>query len=494
MCVVAGITVDAGAFEPLNLCAQCVPGSASTQFSPRADGLACGLRRVCAAGSCASACFIDGVIRPAMAVNPDNACERCEPGTSTTSWSSQPDGTTCAGDEVCSGRNCQAKCFIDGALVAANQVNPADPCQQCNPSISTSAWSTLADGSTCGAGTICSGGACAERCFIGGFFYAMGASNAGNPCELCQPSQSTNAFTVTPDGTACGTGLVCASGTCTATCVIGGLLSADGAINPLNGCQQCAASNSTTSWSPRAAGTSCGSGQICEASSCVSKCLIGGMLYAADAVNPLQACEQCKPATSTTSWTLRASVPLLVGGQPLAAQGWVVVSQAPFTLTTGADFTRLATSTNGGAPSSGQLLISRAGVVDAGVPFTLRAELQVESASPHNPLDSGAAILATFTPPLGMGTDRATMVYLDPTAIGWADDTQSAAIAITNGLYRTYLFSVDATNTARVSVDGVPLLTRSGFVSNGTFAFGDQSNDPNVDGVMRIRSVDLMCP
>ena len=332
------------------------------------------------------ACFIDGVIRQAMAINPDNACERCEPGTSTSSWSSQPDGTTCAGDEVCSGRNCQAKCFIDGALVAPNQVNPADPCQQCNPSISTSAWSTLADGSTCGAG------------------------------------------------------------------------------------------------------------QICEATSCVSKCLISGTLYAADAVNPVQACEQCKPADSTNSWTMRASVPLLIGGQPLAAQGWLVVSQAPFTLTTGADDTRLATSTNGGAPTSGQLLITRAGVVDAGVPFTLRAELQVESASLHNLLDSGAAILAAFTPPFGTGTERNAMVYLDPAAIGWADNTQSAPLAITNGLYRTYLFSVDATNTARVSVDGVPLLTRTGFVSNGTFAFGDQSNDPNVDGVMRIRSVDLLCP
>ncbi len=76
----------------------------------------------------------------------------------------------------------------------------------------------------------------------------------------------------------------------------------------------------------------------------------------------------------------------------------------------------------------------------------------------------------------------------------WADNTQSAPLPVTNGLYRTYLFSVDATHTARVSVDGVPLLTRPGFVSLGTFAFGDQSNDPNVDGVMRNRSVDLRCP
>lgn len=35
---------------------------------------------------------------------------------------------------------------------------------------------------------------------------------------------------------------------------------------------------------------------------------------------------------------------------------------------------------------------------------------------------------------------------------------------------------------------------RTGFVSNGAIAIGDQTNDANVDSVLRIRSVTKLCP
>ncbi|AKU95994.1 hypothetical protein AKJ09_02658 [Labilithrix luteola] len=53
---------------------------------------------------------------------------------------------------------------------------------------------------------------------------------------------------------------------------------------------------------------------------------------------------------------------------------------------------------------------------------------------------------------------------------------------------------MDAANVATVSIDGVAKLTRNNYTTNGTIAIGDQTNDPNVDGVMRIKSVTRACP
>jgi tetrahydromethanopterin S-methyltransferase subunit D len=472
-----------------------VPAASSTTWSPRANGTACALNRVCAAGACASQCFIAGVLHAALAVNSDNACEQCDPETSTTSWSARADGTSCAANEVCQAGQCQARCFIDGAFLQPGELNPVNPCEQCNPTASTTAWSARSEGSSCAAGKVCTAGACAEGCFIGGTHFAPNAPNAANSCEVCEPAQSVSAFSPRPDGSACGAGQLCGAGTCAPRCFVNGVLHAENALNPQNVCEQCVPASATTGWSARAVGTSCGSGQVCDATpACAAKCFIGGVIYPSDAVSPATACEQCKPASSTMAWTPRATVPLLVGGTDIASQGWLTASQMPATVTAGADFTRLATSTNSGASTSGQVLIYKTGVVDAGVPFTITAELQVESVSPHNSLDSGAAILGAFTPGFGTSVQRSQMVFLDAAAIGWADDTQSAPLVVTNGQYRTYVFSVDAANTARLSVDGVPMLTRSNFVSNGTIAFGDQTNDANVDGVMRIRSISRVCP
>ena len=86
------------------------------------------------------------------------------------------------------------------------------------------------------------------------------------------------------------------------------------------------------------------------------------------------------------------------------------------------------------------------------------------------------------------------MIYLDSAAIGWADDTQSAAFTVTDGAYHVYEFAVDAAKVATVSVDGVAKLTRNNFTTNGTIAIGDQTNDPNVDGTVRVKAVERLCP
>lgn len=291
--------------------------------------------------------------------------------------------------------------------------------------------------------------------------------------------------------TACATSQACEGGSCVAVCQIDGKQVSAGAVNAANSCEQCTPAMSATAWTQRADGTPCDSGQICSADVCSPKCFIDGVTYAAGAPNPANTCEACVPATSTTQWTTRGSVPLLVGGDDITAQGWTTFALAPSTLTYGADYVHLATSTNG---SGGQLLIARTNALDGTKPFTLRVTMQVESVNKHNYLDSGAAILGSFTPSAGNTTDRSEMIYLDSAAIGWADDKQSAAFSVTDGAYHVYELAVDAAKVATVSVDGVAKLTRNNFTTNGTIAIGDQTNDPNVDGAVRIKSVERLCP
>lgn len=183
---------------------------------------------------------------------------------------------------------------------------------------------------------------------------------------------------------------------------------------------------------------------------------------------------------------------LLAGGTDVEAQGWSVIMQAPATLTYGADHVRIETTTTGG--TGGQLLLVRAGALTPGAPFRLEVVMQVEAVSAHNLLDAAAAILGSFTPPFGAGADRGQMIYLEAARLGWADDTGTFSAAITDGAFHTYVLAVDESGAATVSIDGTPALTRSGFVTNGTIAIGDQTNDPDVDATMRIRSVSLLCP
>lgn len=181
-----------------------------------------------------------------------------------------------------------------------------------------------------------------------------------------------------------------------------------------------------------------------------------------------------------------------MGGTDVAPQGWSIVIQPPATVSYGPDYVRLQTMQ--GTTTSGQLLLNYPGALEIGKPFKLQVVMLVESVNAHNPLDSAAAIMGSYTPPFGAGNDRNQMIYLDSGAIGWADDTQSFPTSVLNNAYHIYELSVDAGSVAHVTVDGIPALTRAGFVWNGAIAVGDQTNDANVDSVLRIRSVTKLCP
>ncbi len=71
-------------------------------------------------------------------------------------------------------------------------------------------------GAACeGAGAVCLAGQCRPGCFVDHVYYAAEASNPQETCQVCTPSQSSQAWTARSDGTSCAPGSTCQAGRCT---------------------------------------------------------------------------------------------------------------------------------------------------------------------------------------------------------------------------------------------------------------------------------------
>ncbi len=212
-CAVAGNVYAGGDVNPGSDCQSCQPNLSAVTWTNDTDGTLCGSGGICYAGACVSGCEIAGVYFTASAFNPNNACQSCQPAVSTSGWSAIPDGTGCGNNQLCSSGACGTQCDIAGTIYPSGGTNPANACQSCQPGTSTSTWTNAADGASCGAGEVCKTAVCAAGCFIGGTVYASGGVNPSAACQVCQPAKSTTAWTVSSDETSCAGG-TCCSGTC----------------------------------------------------------------------------------------------------------------------------------------------------------------------------------------------------------------------------------------------------------------------------------------
>ncbi len=102
-------------------------------------------------------------------------------------------------------------CTIDGVPLRSGDADPTDACRVCDPAVSSSAWTPLADGAACGAGGVCAGGACvtggcAEPCADGA------ARCVGNSVSVCQRSSLCCGSWGAP--IPCGASEACAGGVC----------------------------------------------------------------------------------------------------------------------------------------------------------------------------------------------------------------------------------------------------------------------------------------
>lgn len=309
-CTLSGRFVAAGAIEG---CAVCDVARSSTSLSARTNGSTCATG-LCNAGACAAGCFIGGAFVADASLNPANACERCEALTSTSSWTGLANGASCGSGQFCRAGACGASCFINGVSSGNGEANPGNPCERCDTA-SPSTWTAIGDGLGCGNGQVCRSGMCGTGCFIDGAARTTDEVNPANACQRCAPGTSTTAWSPRIDGTSCGTAQVCNSGACTSQCFIANTLVAVNETNPANTCETCAPAQSTTDWSRRADGFACNAGSICSSGVCSSGCFIDAGVVNPNAANSDNACETCVPVTSTTTWTLRAEGEICGAGQ-----------------------------------------------------------------------------------------------------------------------------------------------------------------------------------
>jgi len=253
-------------------------------------------------------CIINGVTVASAAINPANPCQSCQPKASATDWSSLAPGIMCGGGgAICVGGSCLAGCYIGGVFHAPDTLNPSMPCQSCQPGLSSADWSPLTGGPTagCSSDQVCEQGACHTGCRIQGTLFEPGDSNPGAACQVCNPTVTTSDWTASPDGQLCGN-LVCFAGRCQSGCVIVGALYSPGQLNPANGCQSCQPAVAVSTFAPLdgvPTGSSCSSGQVCNAGNCASGCFISGSFAPPSARNGTDHSLCCHPQSDTTGWT-----------------------------------------------------------------------------------------------------------------------------------------------------------------------------------------------
>jgi len=357
-CLIDDVCMEDGAWDPLNSCMECNPALSRTEYSQRETGSECEddgvlwtLNECNNAGVCthepSGKCAIDGALVDNGAFNGVNACEICDSSVSPTEWTAQPSGTpcpndgpgwtvaSCDGDGTCINEP-TGLCEIDGALYYSGTTNPENFCEWCNPSATASSWSPknkgtacFDDGLTCTV-DICDGvGQCehvvAEGCLIEGVCFADREADSTNDCIECNTRYRTDGFSPKADGESCDDGGASGvaggacdgSGQCWArpagTCTVDGVAYANGDINPHNDCQRCDSTVDPDGWVSRAKGAACADdGFTCTNNACdgagtcstkvVFGCLVDERCVIEGARDSENACMECNPAISTTSY------------------------------------------------------------------------------------------------------------------------------------------------------------------------------------------------
>jgi len=243
-CLIDAIYYAAAAANSADACQLCDPTQSADAWSYLQDGESCGSGQVCSAGVCQAGCWIDGAPRADGEVSVANVCRGCIPALATADWSDLSDGTACGDGKVCATGRCELGCIIDSTLYASGATLDQNVCQVCRPAWTTSAWSKNDDGMSCGDARVCYRGACESGCWVRDQYWpAEGNSYMARWfCQECIPSVSTSQFTSLPDGTVCGMYEVgeCRSWGCLSGCRADGLWFQQGEIYPQNSCLVCA--------------------------------------------------------------------------------------------------------------------------------------------------------------------------------------------------------------------------------------------------------------
>ncbi|MFT4572473.1 MAG: hypothetical protein ACI8TQ_003180 [Planctomycetota bacterium] len=174
-------------------------------------------------------------------------------------------------------------------------------------------------------------------------------------------------------------------------------------------------------------------------------------------------------------------------------EGWVIQTNLMGTPDITTDGTAVRVNTQVDSASSPFALVALDTGLEQGTEFTLQWSMTVNAADTHNNFDAGVAVLPSYAgTSFGTSTERGQLIYFDTNEIGWGDLSQSYVLDTTT--LHSYLLSVNDDGDATVSVDGTVRLDRSDIEISGTVAFGDQTNDADLDGDFSISDIELICP
>ncbi|HYP59855.1 MAG TPA: hypothetical protein VEQ36_05450 [Thermomicrobiales bacterium] len=261
------------------------------------DGNLCTQTDTCQSGVCVGS-------NPVVCTASDQCHEAgtCNPATGLCTNPAKPNGASCNDSNGCTvGDNCQSGTCVSGDPVTCQ---PLDGCH---------------DAGTCNSATgLCTNPINAEFCAIAGACYSPGL-NPANPCQTCDPSKSQTAWSPV-----CTTTVACMEATCDATtgtcgadriqanhCLIAGQCVStftNFGLNPSNQCEQCRPDTSQTAWTVREEGAFCSINDNCI----VSASCQGGFCRGTyrDCPDP----DACHTATCLDNGHSTICIPHLKGG------------------------------------------------------------------------------------------------------------------------------------------------------------------------------------
>ena len=272
-------------------------GSGTCGHPAVADGTDCGAGQVCFGGSCGTGCVIDGSFVATGKPNPANACQSCQPGTSTGAWTNLADSTACDDGNTCTTADtCQSGACTGGPARVCDDANvctddSCDPASGCAFIFNTTACD---DANPCTEGDVCRIGTCIGTAVT---------FDAGDACHTAACNiQDGGALITALDGTSCDDGRsctgadTCRNGVCipdTSTCACGSDLDC-----PVIACQSasCDLASGICSYTNVSNGSTCDDGTACtQADACQDGACVGSDPITCAALDACHVAGTCIP-------------------------------------------------------------------------------------------------------------------------------------------------------------------------------------------------------